>query len=285
MFRAQNQCRTGHIGYAAWLDAACAVMSGLTGKRILITRASGQVEDIAKRIRQRGGRPVAFPCLAVQCCPESIHQSVRLLKDGDVHALFTSTNGAHCVAAALRDDFVSTFESVPVVAIGHHTAKALSDMGVQVAWIPRNASQEGLMDAYRQRGLPARLVLFRAEQGRNMLPEALKAAGVDVHLIPAYRTICPDDDAGAVVQSLKDSAIDAVLLGSSRTAQHYVRRISETALANRPVIAVISGQVADAARALNLDVQVVAKEASFASMLDDLEVWFQKMTANGESHA
>jgi len=251
-------------------------MSGLTGKRILITRASGQVEDIAKRIRQCGGMPVAFPCLAVRCCPESIRQSVRLLEGDGVHALFTSTNGVHCVARALRDTFVSIFESVPVVTIGHHTAKALSDMGVQAAWIPRKASQKGLMDAYRQRGLPARLVFFRAEQGRDILPEALKTAGVDVRLIPAYRTICPDDDATAVIKALKDGGVDAVLLGSSRTAQHYVRRIGNTRLANRPAIAVISGQVANTVRTMNLDVQVVAKEASFASMLDGLEVWFQK---------
>jgi len=257
----------------------------MTGKRILITRASGQVEGIAKHIRQHGGVPVTFPCLAVQCCPESIRRSIRLLEGNGVHALFTSTNGVHCVAETLKDTFVSTFESVPAVAIGQHTAKALSNMGVQAAWIPRESSQEGLMDAYRQRGLPAHLVFFRAEQGRDTLPEALKTAGVDVQLVPAYRTICPDDDASAVIQSLKNDKIDAVLLGSSRTAQHYVRRIGKAALANRPVIAVISRQVADAVRALNLDVQVVAKEASFASMLDGLEEWFQEMTVNGESHA
>jgi len=260
-------------------------MSGLTGKHILITRASGQVEGIAKRIRQRGGIPVAFPCLTVQCCLEPIRQSVQLLEGDGVHALFTSANGIHCVAEALRDTFVSTFESVPVVAIGHRTAEALSDMDVQAAWVPQKASQEGLMDAYRQRGLPTRLVFFRAEQGRDILPEALKTAGVDVQLIPAYRTICPDDDATTVIESLKDGGIDAVLLGSSRTVQHYVRRIGDARFANRPAIVVISEQVADTACTMNLDVQVVAKEASFASMLDGLEAWFQKMMVNGESHA
>jgi len=251
-------------------------MSGLTGKHILITRAAGQIEDVAKRIRQRHGIPVAFPCLAVQCCPEPVRQSIKLLEDNTTHVLFTSANGVHCVAEALRDAFVPTFTSVPVVAIGQHTAKALSDMGVQAAWTPRDTSQEGLMNAYRQRDLPARLVFFRAEQGRNILPEALKKAGVDVHLIPAYRMICPDDDASTVIQSLENGSIDAVLLGSSRTVEHYVRRVNDTLLANRPAIAVISKQVADTARIMNLDVQVVAKAASFASMLDDLEAWFRK---------
>jgi len=272
-------------GYATWLDAACTAMCGLNGKHILVTRASGQIENVAKCIRQRGGVPVAFPCLAVQCCPKLIRQNAHLLKYDGVHALFTSANGVHCVAEALRDAFVSTFESIPVVAIGHHTAEALSEMGMQAAWIPRESSQEGLVDAYRQRGLPERLIFFRAEQGRDTLPEAMKKAGVDVHLVPAYRTICPEDDASPVIQSLNDNAIDAVLLGSSRTAKHYVRRVGDARLANRPAIVVISPQVADAAHALDLDVQTIAKEASFASMLDGLEIWFQKKATNGEMHA
>jgi len=272
-------------------------MGSLTGKRILITRASGQIEGVARRVYRRGGVPIAFPCLAVTCLAESVREAVKLLGGNDVQALFTSANGVNCVATALGDAFPSTFQSVPVITIGRHTADALEKRGVRVTWMPQSASQKGLMDAWRQHGLPMHLVFFRAEQGRNMLPEALKTAGVDVHLIPAYRTICPDDDASAVIQCLKNGEIDAVLLGSSRTAQHYVQRVKKGTvslfrpeesklapflLANRPAIAVISGQVANTARALNLDVQVVAKEASFASMLDDLEVWFQK---NGESHA
>ncbi len=250
-----------------------------------MTRASGQMESVAKRILQRGGIPVAFPCMAVVCLAEPVRQAIRLLEGSGVQALFTSANGVHCVAGVLGDAFISTFQSVPVVAIGRHTAKALLALGVPVAWTPPLTSQEGLVDAYRQRGLPDRLVFFRAEQGRNMLPAALKAAGVGIHLVVAYRTVCPDDDASAVIQSLKNGEIDAVLLGSARTAQHYVRRIGDSQLANHPVIAVISRQVANEARAIDLDVQVVAKEASFASMLDGLEAWFQKNDVNGESYA
>jgi len=251
-------------------------MSWLAGKRILMTRASGQMEGIAKHIRQRGGVPIAFPCLAVICLADPVREAVKLFEDDGVQAVFTSANGVHCAASILGGKFVPAFQSIPVVAVGHRTADALETAGIKVAWTPQTASQEGLMNAYRQRNLPKRLVFFRAEQGRNILSAAMEEAGVDVHLIPVYRTVCPDDDARSVIQSLKNDTIDAVLLGSVRTTMHYMRRISNSALANRPVIAVISPRVADAARALNLDVQVVAKEASFAFMLDELEAWFQK---------
>ncbi len=251
-------------------------MGGLTGKRILITRASGQMESITKRVLRRGGIPVTFPCMAVVCLADPVRRAINLLEGDGAQALFTSVNGVHCVAAVLGDAFISAFQSVAVIAVGRYTADALEALGVPVAWVSPVASQEGLMNAYRQRGRPGRLVFFRAEQGRDILSETLKEAGVDVHLVSAYRTICPADDASNVIQSLENREIDAVLLGSARTAQHYVRRIADSHLANRPVIAVISRQVANGTRAIDLDVQVVAKEASFASMLDGLEAWFRE---------
>ncbi len=213
--------------------------------------------------------------MAVVCLAEPVRQAVKLLERDGVQVLFTSTNGVHCVAGILGDAFAPTLQAVPVVTIGRHTADVLEALGVQVAWTSPLASQEGLVDAYRQRGLPGRLVFFRAEQGRDMLSKTLEAAGVDVCLVPAYRMICPDDDASVVIQALKNGEIDAVLLGSARTAQHYVQRVKK-GLANRPAIVVISQQVAHETRAMGLDVQVVANEASFASMLDGLEAWFHE---------
>jgi uroporphyrinogen-III synthase len=122
--------------------------------------------------------------------------------------------------------------------------------------------------------MPERLVFFRAETGGDAVIRALEGAGASVHLIPAYRAVCPEDDAGPVRAMLARNEVDAVLLGSARAARHYLQRIGDAALAGRPAIAVISDQAARASRELGLGVQVVAKEASFAAMLDGLEAWF-----------
>ena len=124
--------------------------------------------------------------------------------------------------------------------------------------------------------MPDSLLFFRAEEGRETLAEALSEQGVKVMTVPAYRTICPADDAEDVLTMLQDGHIDAVLLGSTKTALFYLQRTGSLALANRPVIAVISEKMATAARKLGLNVQVVAKDASFEAMLDALARHFDQ---------
>lgn len=249
-------------------------MSALAGKRILITRAREQADTLARLVRERGAQPVLFPCLAIGCLPDAIRGAVPLLNAPGTQALFTSANGVRCVARALGDALVPLLSGLPVVAVGKRTAEALASLSIPVAWTPSEASQAGLAEAWRAHGLPERLVFFRAETGGDAVIRALEREGATVHLIPAYRAVCPADDASSVRAMLARNEVDAVLLGSARAARHYLQRIGDAGLAGRPAIAVISDQVARACRELGLGVQVVAKEASFAAMLDGLEAWF-----------
>jgi len=248
-------------------------VSSLAGKRILVTRAAGQCTAVTQLTAQHGATSASFPCLAVQCLPDNIRKGLIALP-GDAAILLSSANGVSCAAQALGDDFTTLLTRHPVIAVGKHTAAALAKCGVQAAWTAAEASQEGLIRGFSEHGWPTTVCFLRAEDGRDVLQQALQAQGVDVHLIHAYRTICPQDDPSDIVQALQHGDIDAVLLGSSRTARHYVQRIGNAQLADRPAVAVISPQVAAAAQEAGLSVQAVAKEASFTAMLDALADYF-----------
>jgi len=255
-------------------------MNGLAGKRILVTRAAEQYQAVASLIEQRGAQALSLPCLAVQCLPGNIRTAMKQLSP-DASILLSSANGVSCAARALGDDFIPIFSRHPVIVVGKQTAAALSSFDIQAAWAADEASQDGLIRGFAVHGMPANICFLRAEEGRDVLQEFLQAQGVAIELVHAYRTICPDDGNEEVMQALQTGAIDAVLLGSSRTAQHYVQRIADAALADKPAVAVISRQVADAAEHAGLSVQAVAKEASFAAMLDALQDFFT--TASGAS--
>lgn len=250
--------------------------SPLAGKRILLSRAAAQLPELAVRVSARGGIPLLFPCLAVEVmCDEIMQALLHVGPCSDV--VFTSCNGVDAVVDALArsgQSFSRAMAGMRVAAVGQRTAICLQQHGVTPAIVPQEASQDGLIDAYAQAGLPAHLLFFRAEEGRDALLDALAAQGVGVTMVTAYRTTCPDDDASDVQAMLHAGNVDAVLLGSSRAASHYLRRIGDAELASRPVVVVMSEAMADFARKQGLHVQLVAKSASFEAMLDELAEYY-----------
>lgn len=241
----------------------------LRGKRILVTRPRHQAGETVRLIEDRGGEAVLFPCLQMECLSREIMAAAEQTgRASDI--LFTSANGVHCVAETLGDRLAELFTGKRIVAVGDKTAAALREHGLKADLIPATYSQQGLIELYRQHGMPESLLFFRAREGRDLLAAELAAAGCEVSMVFAYHSSCPTDDASATIADIKNGAIDAVLLGSPKTALNYLQRIGDATVANIPAIVVISPQVAETATAAGLGVQAVAKTASFDAMLDAL---------------
>lgn len=245
----------------------------LCDKHILITRPARQGAETARLVAERGGKAVLFPCLDIHCLEHNIlAASDAITAASDI--LFTSANGVECAARAFGSRLPELLAGKRITAVGDKTAAALKAHDIAVDLTPAEFSQEGLIALYRQAGIPHDLLFFRAEEGRDLLSDALAAAGCRTSMVAAYRTICPDDDASAIRHRIAAGQIDAVLLGSPKTARHYARRIGDLAIANIPAIVAISPLTADAAKAAGLGVQAVAKTASFDAMLDALASYF-----------
>ena len=252
----------------------------LQGKRILNTRAMAQIFETESMIHARQAISIAFPCLEMQVMPINIRDGlIKLDTFSDI--LFTSANGVSAVANTLQQPLSERFQSHRIAAVGEHTALALQHYGITAHIIPDNASQQGLFEAYQQHGLPNSLLFFRAEEGNGLLSDSLQEKAVSVCTIHAYRSVCPTTDSKPIQHMLEQNQIDAALLGSPKVAKHYLQRIGELKLANRPILIAISPQVAHAADKLGLNVQLIAKQTNFASMLDALSNhYLQRSTSN-----
>ncbi|MDQ6993655.1 MAG: uroporphyrinogen-III synthase [Mariprofundus sp.] len=250
----------------------------LAGRSILITRAANQLASLAAMVESYGGVPIRFPCLSVTVMTEEISRVVAAIGTYS-DLLFTSCNGVQSVLETLEKHKLnpsSVLAGLRVAAVGEKTARCLSEAGIRVDLVPPVASQQGLMAAYRQQGLPRKLLFFRAEEGSDLLAEALMGHHVVVKTVPAYRTVCPTEVATDVMLRLKENRIDAVLLGSEKAARHYLQRIGDVQLAGRPVTVGISEKMANATARLGLNVQLLPKKASFEAMLDILSNHFAK---------
>ncbi len=249
--------------------------SPLAGKRILITRAAEQVAETAALVEKYSAIPITFPCLKHDTLVTNIHQGLGRVKDfSDV--VFTSVNGIRAVFENNSKFTTDFFQDKRIAVVGKKTAEALKKYNLQADIIPKIASQHGLIKTYQEQGFPQSLLFFRAEDGSDVLLEYLQSQNITTHLITAYRSSCPNEGNAEVLAMLKENIIDATLLGSSKTAEHYLQRIGNLELANRPVLVAISQQVADAADKLDLKVQLIATDANFPSMLERLAEYFSQ---------
>ena len=115
-----------------------------------------------------------------------------------------------------------------VAAIGAATAKALEKFGFRSDLVPPQAVAESLTEALlpharQPDGTPTRFLLVRAEEARELLPEAPRAAGAEVPVAPAYRTVVPAASIALLRDLLAPSQDRAPGLLTSSPLEHSAR--------------------------------------------------------------
>jgi uroporphyrinogen-III synthase len=199
--------------------------------RVLVTRSPRQSSELATQLSALGLEPVLVP--AIELAPPT---SFDTLDDAlvDVSSydwlIFTSANAVEAFGRRMESVGLNvTGVEARIAAIGPATARALEAIGLLVELTPPQAVAESLTEALlpharRTDGSPTRFLLVRAEEARDVLPEALRVAGGEVTIAPAYRTAVP---AGSidVIRTLFDggtSNIAAVTFTSSSTARNLL---------------------------------------------------------------
>ena len=159
--------------------------------RVIVTRAVGQMEPLARRIEELGHEVVRCPLIEL----EPIGPDTLSLEGYD-WVVVTSGYGARELARRGRGR-----GRTRVAAIGPGTASALRESGIEPALVPRVSTQEGLLAELPR---PTGRVLFAgAERARPLLAERL---GADV--VPLYRTreLRPDPPPGGHLVVLASSS-------------------------------------------------------------------------------
>ncbi|MDQ7001426.1 MAG: uroporphyrinogen-III synthase [Ghiorsea sp.] len=250
-------------------------MKHIKGKRILLTRTAEQNQSTAQWLTSLGAIPVLFPCIHIEHLTANIQHAWSDIQAHPKHTdiIFSSRNGVQAVALSLNN-LKEKLHGFRIVAVGRKTAALLITYGCPPAFLPDEASQQGLVAAYQHHGLPQHAYFFRAEEGSSILLDALAQQGVNTTLIPTYRASCPHDDATPIMTYIQNQHVDAVLLGSAKTAACFAQRMADLKLTHTPIIAVMSPQVEKAADKVGLKVQVIAIKPSFRAMLQGLDDYF-----------
>ncbi len=258
----------------------------LCGKRVLVTRAEHQSGSLIAALRNSGADPVPFPAIRVAppADPKPFRRAVGSAGAYDWLVL-TSTNGV----AAFFDELLRQgqdchiLEGVRIAAIGPATADALRGRGAAVDVIPSEYRGEAVAEAMVEAqggSLEGMSVLLpRAAEAREVLPEMLRRAGADVVVVESYRTLPPEETEAAGVRTmLQKGDLDVVTFTSSSTVANTVLALGAdaTQLLASATIASIGPITTQTAEGYGLRVDVSAAQYTIQGLVSALEDFFAR---------
>lgn len=188
----------------------------LAGRLVVVTRPRASSVGLARALRARGAR-VAFAPLIQTLPPRSwkpLDAAIALLPTFDAAAFASASAVEPFFSRAARACSGRPPRPIYLAAVGAATAAALAARGWRGARVADDSRAEGLAALLRRR-LPrgARVLLPRAERGREALPRLLRAGGLRVTAVSAYRTVADPAGRAALRRAVRDGA-DAVCFAS-----------------------------------------------------------------------
>jgi uroporphyrinogen-III synthase len=181
---------------------------------------------LVSRLEALGHEVVECPLIEIEPLPGPVEVA------GYDWVIITSPNGARELVARARGDLPK------VAAVGPGTAETLRELGVEPDFVPRVASQEGLLAEFPR---PAGRVLFAAAQGARRRP--VEELGADFVALYTTRLVRPADPPEG----------DLVVLASGSAARSFAQLGVEI-----PAVT-IGPQTSEAARAVGLRVLAEAE--------------------------
>ncbi len=249
----------------AWFDT-----HPLFGKRVLITRPLAQADDFAARLWEIGAEPLVAPAIAIGP-PDDAGPAQHAISALRSYAwvAFTSRNGVESFFAQLDEQRrdARVVGDVRIAAIGAATASALEARGLRPDFMPETAIGEAVTEGLLARTAAGdRVLLFRAQEARDVIPQGLRAQGRIVDDVAGYATSMVHDPDYAD----RIAAADVVTFASPSAVHAVIENAGVHALEGKR-IACIGPVTAQAAAEAGITVDVVAAEFTVDGLLDALE--------------
>lgn len=168
----------------------------MTAAQVVITRPIQQAGPLAAAVAALGRTPVVLPLLDITPLPDQAALRAVLARlDQFALVAFVSPNAVDSAFAHIS----AWSAGVDIAVVGEGSRSALARHGVLDERVrihcprdPARSDSEHLIQALDPAALAGRRVLVvRGESGRELLPDALRAAGAEVETVAAYRRTLP----------------------------------------------------------------------------------------------
>jgi uroporphyrinogen III methyltransferase/synthase len=250
----------------AWLDKR-----PLNGRTVAVTRARAQASGLAERLTRLGAEVVETPAIRIQPREVSgdVAQAAREIGSFAVVCV-TSPNGASLLLDAVEavGGDARSFAGVEVAAIGPGTASELARRGIRPDIVAEVSTGEGLLEALGAVEVEGeRVLVARAAEARDALPDGLSERGANVVVVPLYDTVAEQLDDGQL--AAVDRA-DFVTFTSSSTVRFFMDALGGRGLPDSTRVISIGPITSATARELGLEVHAEAGRHDIDGLVETL---------------
>ncbi len=249
----------------------------LAGCSVLVTRTREQAHSLVEPLEALGAEVLAMPVLETIDPADwgPVDEAIAHIGSYD-WIVFTSTNGVDRFLHRFRerhgsyDDLASTC----MAAVGSATAHRMRAEGFPPSIVPEDFRAEGLVAAFEELGAEKchRVLIPRAEEAREVLPDALRAMGCSVDVAIVYRTAQARPVPG-VIERLREGSVDVGTFTSGAIGSAFVDVVRSAGLDPSEVmagmtVASIGPVTTTALETLGYRVDVEAAESTMGSLVE-----------------
>ena len=265
-----------------WFDAR-----PLFGKRILVTRPREQAVELVERLEMMGAQAIEAPMIRI-APPDDFGP----LDAACAHAqefdwiIFSSANAVDAFVERLlaTSQDVRALAGVKLGVVGPAAAERLARVGLKVELTPSEYRAESVVRAIADRGgiSGMKVLLPRADIGREVLAEELRRQGADVTEVVAYRTVVAEPEREGepdIYRMLLERHIDVVTFTSASAVRNFVRVLGAEPAADLlrwTVVASIGPVTAEAAVQCDIHTTVMPSTYTVQALVDAIVDHFER---------
>src|SRR5436853_3008946 len=256
----------------------------LSGKRIVVTRSRKQASALSGKLRALGAHVFELPTIRIEP-PADLREFAELVQDAHAYdwIIFTSANGVEAffeIFFKLYDD-AREIGGAKIAAIGAATTQRVKDFRLHVDLQPDEFIAEAVVREFRKQGgvENLRVLLVRAEKGRDVLLKQLSALGAIVDEGFAYRTVPETRDTTGARQQLLEEGADLITFTSSSTVENF--RTLGLPWPEGMQVASIGPITSKTARDHGLKIEIEARQHDIGGLVEAIREFFEKGKGHG----
>jgi len=176
---------------------------------------------------------------------------------------------------------IRDLKGVKICCIGPATAQQVESKGIRVDLVPQKFISEGILKSFSGKNLRGKKILLaRAAEARDVLPEGLKKLGAIVDVATAYQTVNSGKKKNELEELFKENQVDVVTFTSSSTVHNFIKIMgSGFKLPKGVKIACIGPVTAAAAKKTGFPVDIHQEEYTMEGLVGALIKYFWKKPA------